>query len=464
MIRVFKHWFSLPSVVQIVIDLTLALFGAVGACVLGFKSMSEMLTGSMYVAVAVIIVLGLNASSGFYDRVCSRTLAQVGARAIFSMFLAAALVFVILWSRYHIGYRDELVAIPALAFFAGVIAYRRVGALDQHAPLLGHRVLGHRVLVLGTGSRALSIPAAAEKSKAMVEVVGFYPSASEQAHAVPKDQILSTTKGLIRTALDLRINEIVVAVGDRRGGAIPLQDLLECKVMGIRVNDLSSHFEKMHGQIRLDSLRAGWLIFGEGFEQGILRRVCKRAFDVLFAGMLLLLSFPLMVLAVIAIVFESGFPIFYVQERTGRDGRSFRVIKFRSMRTDAEKDGKPKWAVGNDDRVTKVGRFIRKFRIDELPQLFNVLGGEMSLVGPRPERPYFVEQLTKELPFYALRHSVKPGVTGWAQVSYGYGASVEDACEKLQYDLFYVKNNTLFLDFLVLFKTIGVVLNGNGAL
>ena len=255
----------------------------------------------------------------------------------------------------------------------------------------------------------------------------------------------------------------MVAVSERRGGALPLRELLDCKLYGVRVLDLASHFEQTLGQIRLDSLRAGWLIFGDGFRQGFFRTMIKRAFDIICALVLLAITLPIMLVTAIFIVLESGFPIFYRQERVGLNGRLFNVIKFRSMRTDAEKDGKPRWATGNDARVTRVGRFIRKTRIDELPQLFSVLTGGMSLVGPRPERPYFVDQLTREIPFYAVRHSVKPGVTGWAQVRYHYGASVEDSAEKLQYDLYYVKNHTLFLDLVVLFETVGVVLTGKGA-
>ena len=189
----------------------------------------------------------------------------------------------------------------------------------------------------------------------------------------------------------------------------------------------------------------------------------KRLFDLLAALTLLLLTFPVMLITALLIVLEDGFPIFYRQERVGLNGRLFNVVKFRSMRRDAEGDGKPRWATANDDRTTRVGRIIRKLRIDELPQLFSVLNGDMSLVGPRPERPYFVDQLTRDIPFYAVRHSVKPGVTGWAQVSYPYGASVDDSMQKLQYDLYYVKNHTLFLDIVVLFETVGVVLTGKGA-
>jgi sugar transferase (PEP-CTERM system associated) len=243
----------------------------------------------------------------------------------------------------------------------------------------------------------------------------------------------------------------------------PLRQLLDCKASGTKVHDLNTHFEKTLGQIRIDYLNASWLIFGDGFNQGLWRTGVKRAFDLFCAIILLVLSLPVMLVTALLIKLESPGPVLYRQERTGLHGRSFSIAKFRSMRNDAEKDGKPVWAAANDARVTRVGAVIRRLRIDELPQLFNVLLGEMSLVGPRPERPYFVEQLTQEIPFYALRHSVKPGVTGWAQVRYPYGATVEDSQEKLQYDLYYVKNHTLFLDLLVLMETVSVVLTGKGA-
>jgi exopolysaccharide biosynthesis polyprenyl glycosylphosphotransferase len=195
----------------------------------------------------------------------------------------------------------------------------------------------------------------------------------------------------------------------------------------------------------------------------LIRTLIKRLFDIVCATLLILLALPIMFVTSILILLESGGPVLYLQERVGLNGRLFSVVKFRSMRTDAEKDGTPRWASATDDRVTRVGRVIRKLRIDELPQLFSVLGGDMSLVGPRPERPYFVDKLTQELAFYAVRQSVKPGITGWAQVRYHYGASVEDSAEKLQYDLYYVKNHTLFLDLVVLFETVGVVLMGKGA-
>jgi exopolysaccharide biosynthesis polyprenyl glycosylphosphotransferase len=191
--------------------------------------------------------------------------------------------------------------------------------------------------------------------------------------------------------------------------------------------------------------------------------VIKRVSDIVFSLILVVITLPIMIVTALVIGLESGFPILYRQERVGLNGRLFNVVKFRSMRRDAEKDGKPVWATSADNRVTKVGGIIRKLRVDELPQLFSVLKGDMSLIGPRPERPFFVDQLTREIPFYAVRHSVKPGVTGWAQVCYHYGATVEDSAEKLQYDLYYVKNQSLFLDLVILFETVGVVVTGKGA-
>jgi len=210
-------------------------------------------------------------------------------------------------------------------------------------------------------------------------------------------------------------------------------------------------------------LKASWLIYGEGFVQSPLRRLSKRVFDLTAATVLLVLALPVLILSILAIFVESGLPIFFTQERVGRGGRRFKVLKLRSMRQDAEGDGVARWAQRSDSRVTRVGRVLRKLRIDELPQLVNVLNGDMSLVGPRPERPIFVDTLREQVRFYELRHSVKPGITGWAQIRYSYGASVDDAQRKLQFDLFYVKNNSLVLDLLILAETVRVVLFGEGA-
>lgn len=244
---------------------------------------------------------------------------------------------------------------------------------------------------------------------------------------------------------------------------MPMRELLDCKLAGIRVIDVATYFETTLGQIRIDYLRAGWLIFGDGFRQGTVRTVAKRVFDLTFSLLLLVLAGPLMIVTIILIKLESDGAALYHQTRVGLDGKSFEVFKFRSMRVDAERDGSPQWAQLKDHRITRVGMVMRKFRIDELPQLFNVIKGDMSLVGPRPERPYFVRKLIDDIPYYAVRQSVKPGVTGWAQVRYHYGSTVEDSQEKLQFDLYYVKNHTLFLDLVILFETVAVVLMGKGA-
>jgi len=254
-----------------------------------------------------------------------------------------------------------------------------------------------------------------------------------------------------------------VAVKEQRGGNVPMDQLLQARLQGIPVMDLATFYEQTTGEVPVDSLKASFLVYGRGFAQDRTRILVKRVFDVVTSSLLLTLASPIMLITAIAIKLESAGPIIYSQERVGLGGKGFMCLKFRSMCTDAEKDGVAVWAKKNDSRVTRVGRFIRKTRIDELPQLLSVLKGEMSMVGPRPERPSFVAQLRDQIPFYDVRHSVKPGVTGWAQVRYAYGASVEDALHKHQYDLYYVKNNSLFLDLLVLFETVSVVLFREGA-
>ncbi|GAO34892.1 exopolysaccharide biosynthesis polyprenyl glycosylphosphotransferase [Sulfuricella sp. T08] len=320
-----------------------------------------------------------------------------------------------------------------------------------------------RVMVLGTGAKAkeFSDLIGSDPGCHKFNIVGFVPLPGEK-HLVPSPSILPA-EGLLRSMVNkYTVSEVIVAVGDRRNGGFPIQELLECKLHGVTVSDAAKFYERERGQIRVDSLYPSWLVFGDGFEQGLLRRVVKRGFDSIASVVLLVATFPVMLVTALCILVESGAPILFRQERVGKGGETFMVLKFRSMRNDAEQEGKPQWAAANDPRTTRVGRIIRKLRIDELPQIFNVLKGEMSFVGPRPERPYFVDLLSAKIPYYNTRHSIKPGITGWAQVRYQYGASVGDAIEKLQYDLYYVKNNSLFLDIIILIDTVQVVLLGKG--
>jgi sugar transferase (PEP-CTERM system associated) len=321
-----------------------------------------------------------------------------------------------------------------------------------------------RVLVLGTGARVTTLADFARRSPNH-QVIGYVSLQPSARPYVPQSQVLSLAPGetLLSVAKKHAIDRIVVALRDRRGGSFPMQQLLECKMNGIEVIEMPSFFEREYRQVMLDSLNPSWMVLGNGFRQGVLRHAVKRLFDVAVSGTLLVLCLPVLLLAALCIFLESGLPILYRQERVGRDGRIFTLLKLRSMRKDAETAGAAQWASADDARATRVGRFIRMSRIDELPQLFNVLKGEMSLVGPRPERPFFVDQLAKQVPYYSLRHGVKPGITGWAQVRYAYGASVDGAIEKLQHDLYYVKNHSLFLDSMILIATVEVVLWGKGA-
>ncbi len=330
--------------------------------------------------------------------------------------------------------------------------------------LLDEDILKRKILVYGAGHNAARIMQLRRRADQRgFRVIGFVPASNEDP-MIPPERLLVPTSSLSVVAEQHEIDEIVVAMDDRRC-QYPLKELLDCRLAGIDITELATFLERETGKIYLDILIPSWMIFGEGFRRDALRRVSERAFDVIASFALLGISIPLLVLTALAIKLEEGLraPILYGQPRVGYAGRIFRVLKFRSMRVDAEKDGQARWASANDDRVTRVGRFIRKVRIDELPQLFNVLGGQMSFVGPRPERPEFVRQLAESIPYYEERHAVKPGITGWAQLCYPYGASEQDAMEKLQYDLYYVKNHGVIFDFMILLQTVEVIILGKGA-
>ena len=319
-----------------------------------------------------------------------------------------------------------------------------------------------RVMVLGAGARAARIEALTRREGAGFAVVGFVSmndGPPAVANAANRDDIASLPAHLLR----LGAGEVVLALEERRN-ALPLNDLLRIKTTGVEVHDFSSFLERETGRVDLDSLNPSWLIFSDGFSAG--RRLSswgKRLFDVVVSLVLLLLTAPLIALTALLVKLESAGPAFFRQRRVGLYGETFDVIKLRSMRVDAEVGGKAVWAQKDDPRVTRVGRIIRKLRIDELPQAWSVLKGEMSFVGPRPERPQFVADLEARLPYYTERHVVKPGITGWAQINYPYGASVEDAREKLEFDLYYAKNYTPFLDILILLQTARVVIWPEGA-
>jgi sugar transferase (PEP-CTERM system associated) len=322
----------------------------------------------------------------------------------------------------------------------------------------------YRVLVVGTGPEACAVAEALKRrGGSRVAIASFYPLSGVRDASIESSQIVSSSVPLLSTVRQLRVAEIIIAVREQRGGVLPLAQLLDCRAQGIRVSGSAQFLERITGEVPLDAIKVSGLIYGAGFQQGLLRSFLKRVVDISAASLLLVIATPIMLLAAYAIYREGKGSVIYRQIRVGRGGETFTLFKFRSMFIDAEANGKAKWAAPNDDRVTSVGHWIRKTRIDELPQLFNVLRGEMSFVGPRPERPAFVDDLRQRIPFYDLRHTVKPGITGWAQVQYHYAATTNETARKLQFDLYYVKNNSLILDIMILLDTIRVVLSGAGA-
>lgn len=420
----------------------------------------QVLPAALTLAPGVLLVNNL---SGFYERTYQRPFSQTFARGVMATLAAVVLSYLALSAGITDWVQDEESA-RRLTFYAmGAAAVVMIGRTTSAHLGIDDPLAEHRLLVVGTGAVAHRVAQSLRETEPLIRIVGFVAGPAETDSQPGGLPVLTKTGSLAELAQAQRVDEVLVALTERRGGAMPLRELLDCRIRGFQVNDVNSHYERSLGQIRLEHLSAHWLIFGDGFNQGTARTIGKRVFDLFGALLLLVPGLPLMALAALAIKIESPGSVLYRQQRVGLGGRLFEVLKLRSMRNDAESDGRPRWATTNDARVTRVGRFIRATRIDELPQIFNVLRGEMSLVGPRPERPFFVDQLTQALPFYAVRHSVKPGLTGWAQVRCDYGSSVEEARNKLQFDLYYVKNHSLFLDSLVLLETVGVVLTGKGA-
>jgi sugar transferase (PEP-CTERM system associated) len=344
-----------------------------------------------------------------------------------------------------------------LAGFMGVLFVVHLGLVW----CFGLPFMKKRLVVLGAGPGAAAIVDFLEGPgrthfRHLTTIAAWRPSGGERLGNLLLKAPEQAPTPLTIVAETLHVDEIVIAVDERRG--LPVSELLDCKLMGVEVIDALTFWEREAGQIDPTRVGAGWLAFSDGFALDRRHRFVKRLLDVAISLAFLIAVAPLMLITALSIKLESPGPVFYRQERVGLNGKTFRLWKFRSMRNDAEGDGVPRWAKSTDDRVTRVGRFIRKARIDEIPQVINVLAGEMSFIGPRPERPFFVDQLRQQIPHYDLRHRVRPGITGWAQVNYPYGASVEDAIHKLSYDLYYLKKNDLLLDLAIMMQTVRVVL------
>ncbi|NGZ05417.1 MAG: TIGR03013 family PEP-CTERM/XrtA system glycosyltransferase [Magnetococcales bacterium] len=468
MIRIFRHYLHRWSLVLLAVDLLLAIasvYAGVATRFSGWEHHDEihgemLLPKAIFFALVIVTSLG---AMGRYQRLMdeggSGELLHVGLSFVVGIVAMSMLFYVfpdLFIGRGAFGYAlmYNLLLVLCVRYFF----FRFV--LDRD-------LLTRRVLLFGTGERARILTEALRKrsgGQSDCLLMGYWPVPGHPIR-VDAERIIWDTRELYDYAEALDVNEVIIAL-DKPFPGLYLDEMQECKSRGIRIMDVQEFFERERHMILTEFMDSNWWLFhSDGLYREPWSEVVKKSFDISISLLLVLFTAPVMLLVALAILIESGGrgPVLYSQQRVGYGGKIFQVMKFRSMRTDAEQDGVARWAVQNDSRITRVGHVIRRSRIDELPQFINVLKGEMSLVGPRPERPEFVAVLKTRIPYYAERLRVKPGITGWAQIRYGYGASEEDAVEKLKYDLYYVKNHSLFLDLLVLIHTVEVVLFGHGA-
>ena len=461
MVRLFKHYVPHTVLLLGLIDFCILLMAAEGGWLLRIwqiehafapspSRMPELLTFAVTLQLAMVGV-------GVYAIETLHSLRLAVARLVVSISLGIILLALIFF------------LVPAISFWRSNLLYAMLLSmvgLTLVRILLGQTLdsegFKRRVLILGAGPRAARVEKLALRDGASFRIVGYVgmnDGVPAVAHAVNRADIANLSRHVIAH----RASEVVLALEERRN-ALPLSDLLRIKTTGVHINELSSFLERETGRVDLDSLNPSWLIFSDGFSSGRrLSSIGKRLFDIVVSAVILLLTGPIILITALLVKLESKGPAFFRQKRVGLYGETFEILKLRSMREDAEVGGIAVWAQKDDPRVTRVGAIIRKLRIDELPQAWSVLKGQMSFVGPRPERPQFVADLEAKLPYYAERHMVKPGITGWAQINYPYGASIEDARHKLEYDLYYAKNYTPFLDLLILLQTVRVVLWPEGA-
>lgn len=463
MVRIFRHYISPIKLALSVVDFVLILGCTISAELLRYYladlplELTSHLTAWAAKLLLPVLSIPVLLGVGVYQ---SESLSDF---KVFTIRLTVSLIMV------------GLLAAAILYLFPTLLLWRSILALTilltAFALMASHGIflmfgspqfLGKRVLLLGAGEKAKQLKDYADQAQEagldIVKTVALPGSKS----AVPDAVKLADIGQLDRFAAKNQI-ELIIVTRDDEATNLPLEALIACKLTGIEVKDRLSCFEQIRGYVDVDAVKAEWIVFSEGFRGGSpLERIAKRLSDILLCSLLVIVTSPILALVAVLVKLTSKGPVFYLQERVGLNNKPFKLFKFRSMRQDAEKDGQPQWAAESDPRITPIGSFIRQTRLDELPQLFNVLRGDMSFVGPRPERPFFVDQLLREIPFYHERHYVKPGITGWAQIRYPYGASVEDAKRKLEYDLYYIKNYSLFLDVMIAIQTVRVILFPSG--
>ncbi|MCH9697507.1 MAG: TIGR03013 family PEP-CTERM/XrtA system glycosyltransferase [Gammaproteobacteria bacterium] len=462
MIRLFRHYISSAYLILILFEglvyltaIPVAYWVRLGMH-LGWNNVFELKITSVIYAV---VMLATAASLGLYQRSLSQNYSAQILRMLIVFVLASLIMAVVFYSfpGLFLGRGVLLGTILYSALGVTLVRYVFSSYVDTEA-------IQRRLLVLGAGEKAWEIEEYSKSNHhAGFKVIGYIASATENP-LIDQQRIITVNNSLPKLAEQFDIDEVVIAYDDERS-QIPVDDILACKMEGFGIIDSLTFFEKHRGEIRIDMVRPSWLYFSDGFRLDNFIRTIKRLIDLLASSVLLILFLPVMILIALAIALESRGKgsILYRQTRVGLAGQEFEILKFRSMLPNAEQGGQAQWAIQNDNRITALGNILRKYRLDELPQLVNVLRGEMSLVGPRPERPEFVEELSKQIPYYVERHQVKPGLTGWAQLNFSYGSSVDDARIKHQYDLYYLKNYSIFLDFLIMLQTVEVMLWKKGS-
>ena len=459
-VRILRHHMQLPILVLMLLEASLAVLSLHAVTSpWGFAHSDLTIPGwrsTLFFPLAVVLAAS---AMGLYNTRLREHLFGLAMRFLLVALIALAIIAI------------ALQAVPSsrltIVDFAFALALTiSVSLLMRYllTRLVSDGFLKTRILVYGAGRQAQSIANLKRRSDRMgFTVVGYLPAGGE-TRSIPDAQVVDCNGDLLAYCERLGVDEIVVAMDDRRQ-AFPLRDLLHCRVNGIDVLELVSFLERETGAVRLDVLNPSWIIFSPGFRRSWARDLVGRLLDITASVLLLAVAWPFMLLSAMAIRIEDGIraPVLYRQNRVGNDGRVFRVLKFRSMKLDAEADGVARWATEEDQRVTRVGSWLRRSRLDELPQLWNVLRGDMRFVGPRPERPEFVSSFSVNLPYYNERHSVPPGLTGWAQLCYPYGSSEQDAIEKLKFDLYYIKNRSFLFDLAILIQTVEVIVFGKGA-
>ncbi len=463
-VRIFRHYISAPILVLGAIEVCLLVIAFFAGNAIRFQwgdafvIDNKLLVNSFLFA---FIMVSCTSAMGIYTEGRRGGSIAMAVRSLVAYCLLGCVALTILYYIFPVLHMGRgVLAISVVIALVLVVFFRW-----SFFKLVDPKTIGNNVLILGIGQSAKKLAEALQANDSSVaNIIGYIRTSSDEEKAVDGG-VIQHEKSLIDIAIEHSVSEIIVALDDRRGSGLsrfPLKELFECKIKGIKVTEAITVMERELGIVELSQVRPGWLVFSAGFYNSGFWSGLKRIIDIFIAIVLLLILWPLVLIFAFAIYLETGRPIIYKQTRVGLEGKSFEIYKLRSMVTDAEKNG-AQWASANDARVTRIGAIIRNTRIDELPQLINVLRGDMSIVGPRPERPEFVEKLKQDLPYYGERHHVKPGLMGWAQLNYPYGNTAEDAANKLRYDLYYVKNRSLLLDIIIMVQTVQVVLLGTGA-